>query len=60
MITFADDPLIAAEHILAGGPATPADLIWLVGRLAGELDLAERRIGELEAELASVEAAEVR
>lgn len=51
MIAFADDPLAAARHILAGGPADPADLIWLIERLADALDWAEQETARLEREV---------
>lgn len=40
-IPFYDDPISAAEYVLAGGPADPADLIDLIDRLIGTIGMME-------------------
>ena len=41
MLAFHDDPLIAAQHVLAGAPATHQELLGLIERMVGVLEWLE-------------------
>lgn len=47
MLAFHDDPLIAAQHVLAGAPATRQELLGLIEGLVGALEWLERENSEL-------------
>lgn len=47
MLAFHDDPLIAAQHVLAGAPATHQELLGLIEGLVGVLEWLERENSEL-------------
>ena len=41
MLAFHDDPLIAAQHVLAGAPASRQELLGLIEGLVGALEWLE-------------------
>ncbi len=47
MLAFHDDPLIAAQHVLAGAPATHQELLGLIEGLVGVLEWLENENQDL-------------